>query len=45
MVKKGIDNGNKDKNINMIVMAEGYRADQMDQYEKYVEEAFIPRIL
>ena len=34
------NNGHKDGNINIIVMAEGYRADQMYKYEEYVRDAF-----
>lgn len=35
-VHKAVD----DDNLNFIVMAEGYRADQMDDYKKYVADAF-----
>jgi len=34
------NDGSKNGNINLIVMAEGYRADQMWQYRDYVKDAF-----
>ncbi|MCK4797410.1 MAG: hypothetical protein KAT05_08515 [Spirochaetes bacterium] len=38
--KASHNNGSKDDNINIIVMAEGYRADQIDDYITYVNDAF-----
>jgi len=34
------DNGSKDGNINIIVMAEGYRADQIYKFKEYANDAF-----
>lgn len=39
-VHKADNDGDKNGNLNFIIMAEGYRADQMDDYKKYVADAF-----
>ncbi len=38
--KASSNDGNKNGSINIVVMAEGYRADQIDQYVEYVNDAF-----